>query len=147
MIENKGFENIKDIERYLRKVDYIIRKKGREILLDFNITVPQFTALQILIYNKNMTIGELSQSMDLACSTITDLIDRMEKNNLVVRKKDEKDKRVVKVEVLPNGHEILEEVLKKRVEYLNGKLIDFSYEDKLNLKIGLRSLHDAVKDS
>lgn len=147
MSENEGFENIKDIERYLRKVDYIIRKKGREILLDFNITVPQFTALQILIYHENMTIGELSQSMDLACSTITDLVDRMEKNNLVVRKKDEKDKRVVKVEVLPNGHEILEEVLKKRVEYLNGKLIDFSYEDKLNLKIGLRSLHDAVKDS
>ena len=146
MSENKGFENIADIERYLRKVDYIIRKKGREILLDFNITVPQFTALQILIYNESMTIGELSQKMDLACSTITDLIDRMEKNNLVARKKDEKDKRVVNIEVLPNGHEILKEVLKKRVEYLNGKLTEFSDEDKLNLNIGLKSLHDAVKE-
>ena len=34
-----------------------------------------------------MTIGELSKSMALACSTITDLIDRMEKAQLVVRKK------------------------------------------------------------
>ena len=47
-----------------------------------------------------MTIGELSKSMALACSTITDLIDRMEKAGLVVRKKDEKDKRVVRIEVM-----------------------------------------------
>lgn len=139
-------ENLENIEKYLRKIEYIIRKKGREILQDFNITVPQFTALQILIYKKTMTIGELSQSMDLACSTITDLIDRMEKSNLVVRKRDEKDKRVVKVEVLPSGHKILEEVLRKRVEYLNGKLENLSQEDKLNLNKGLKFLHDAVKE-
>lgn len=142
---DRSFENVANIEKYLRKVDYIIRRKGREILSDFNITVPQFTALQILIYNGTMTIGELSQKMDLACSTITDLIDRMEKSDLVIRKKDGKDKRVVKVEVLPNGNDILGQVLKKRIEYLDGKLIDFSHEDKLNLNIGLEALHDAMK--
>ena len=39
--------------------------------------------------------------MALACSTITDLIDRMEKAELVLRRKSSKDKRVVIVEVLP----------------------------------------------
>lgn len=146
MGEDRSCDNIRNIERYLRKVDYIIRKKGREILLDFNITVPQFTALQILIYNGTMTIGELSQKMDLACSTITDLIDRMEKSNLVVRKKDNKDKRVVKVEVLENGHLILGQVLEKRVEYLTSKLIEFNHKDKVNLNKGLESLYDAVKE-
>ncbi len=72
-------ENVISIEKHLRRIDYIIRIKGREILKDFNITVPQFTALQILIHNEGLTIGELSQKMGLACSTITDLVDRMEK--------------------------------------------------------------------
>src|SRR5690606_3546656 len=104
-------------------------------LSDFNITIPQFTALQILINKGNMTIGELSKSMALACSTITDLIDRMEKAELVVRKKDEKDKRVVRIEVLPKGYEILEKVLNKRIEFLSSKLVDFTYEDKERLSL------------
>lgn len=105
-------ENVAEIEKYLRKVDYIIRLEGRQIINQLNITIPQFTALQILIHNGNLTIGELSQ-MSLACSTITDLIDRMEKSQLVARRKDEKDKRVVIVEVLPKGYDILEKVLKR----------------------------------
>lgn len=146
MSEKDCVEDVKNIEKYLRKVDYIIRRKGREILSDFNITGPQFTALQILIYNGTMTIGDLSQKMDLACSTITDLIDRMEKTNLVVRKKDEKDRRVVQVEVLQNGHDILTQVMDKRIEYLNGKLVGCPHEDKRNLNIGLKALYDAMKE-
>lgn len=44
----KGYnvsENAIKIERYLRKIDHIVRLKGREILGDLNITIPQFTAL------------------------------------------------------------------------------------------------------
>lgn len=141
---NENWDNVSNIEKYLRKIDYIIRRKGREILSDFNITVPQFTALQILINQGNMTIGELSQKMALACSTITDLIDRMEKSELVARKKDEKDRRVVIVEVLPNGYNILEKVLDKRIEFLAGKLTDFSDEDKNKLNIGLKDLYEAM---
>ena len=147
VLEDKGSrENIVNIEKHLRKVDYIIRLKGREILNDFNITVPQFTALQILIYNGELTIGELSQKMALACSTITDLIDRMEKNGLVVRKKDEKDKRVVRIEVLPVGYEIVEKVLKKRVEFLESKMVDLTDEEKISLDEGLESLYNAMKE-
>ncbi len=146
MKENNNHENVANIEKYLRKVDYIIRRKGREILSDFNITVPQFSALQILINRGNMTIGELSQWMALACSTITDLIDRMEKSDLVVRKKDEKDKRVVRIEVLPNGYDILEKVLTKRIDFLDGKLTDFTDEEKDKLHMGLKALYEAMKD-
>ena len=145
-MEKKTCENVISIEKYLRKVDYSIRKKGREILSDFDITVPQFSALQILIYNETLTIGELSKKMDLACSTITDLVDRMEKTGLVARKRDENDKRVVIVDVLPKGHDILEKVLEKRIEFLNLKLIDFNKEEKRNLNIGLKDLYKAIGD-
>ncbi|MCR3955006.1 MAG: MarR family transcriptional regulator [Gudongella sp.] len=139
-------EHVDSIEEYLRKVDYIIRKKGRVILSDFNITVPQFTALQILINNGDMTISELSQKMDLACSTITDLIDRMEKTNLVRRRKDEQDKRVVRVEVLQEGHDILARVLEKRIEFLSEKLKGVTEEDKRTLRTALENLYLEMKE-
>lgn len=146
MVSENNCNNVANIEKYLRKVDYIIRRKGREILNDFNITVPQFTALQILINNGDMTIGELSQKMALACSTITDLIDRMEKAELVIRKRDDKDKRVVRIEVLPKGFDILNRVLDKRREFLSSKLGNFSDRDKIELNRGLESLYEAMKE-
>ena len=81
MRELEERSTVEEIEKHLRKVDYIIRRKGREILSDSSITIPQFTALQILINKGDMTIGELSKSMALACSTITDLIDRWKRRN------------------------------------------------------------------
>lgn len=139
-------KGVADIEKFLRKIDYIIRIKGREILSDLSITSPQFTALQILINNGDMTIGELSQKMSLACSTITDLIDRMEKTQLVMRKKDCKDKRVVRVEVLPKGFDILEKVLDKRREFLELKLNSFDIEQKELLTSGLKTLYEAMNE-
>lgn len=146
MSEKKVCDNVIDIEKYLRNVDYIIRKKGRVIINDFGITVPQFTALQFLISEGDLTIGDLSQKMALACSTITDLVDRMEKTELVVRKKDEKDKRVVRVEVQPIGYELVQKVLEKRRIYLAEKLNGFEDEDKEYLKEALTSLYFAMKD-
>lgn len=139
-------EDVASIEKYLRKIDCIIRRKGREILLDFDITLPQFAALQILIHNETLTIGELSRQMALACSTITDLVDRMEKTELVVRERDEKDKRVVRVRVLPKGYDIMGKVLEKRVEFLSSKLTGFNKDEKYKLNIGLKDLYEAMED-
>ena len=144
MTEARIDGNVAEIEKYLRKIDHTIRKKGREIIIEANITIPQFQALQILIHNESLTIGELSQKMALACSTITDLIDRMEKTELVVRQKSEKDKRVVIVEVLPKGHDILEKVLKKRRAYLKGKMSDFNIENMDLLREQLENLYEAI---
>ncbi len=146
MNDTNNCKNVADIEKYLRKIDYIIRIKGREILNDFSITSPQFTALQILINNGDMTIGELSQKMSLACSTITDLIGRMEKTELVKRKKDDKDKRVVRIEVLPKGFDILEKVLEKRRKFLANKLEKIDDKQKEILNKGLNELYIAMNE-
>lgn len=74
-----SYRQFEDIEKSLRKVADLVRQKGREILTHFPITPPQFVALQWLNEYGDMTIGELSDRMHLACSTTTDLIDRMEK--------------------------------------------------------------------
>lgn len=110
------------IEENLRRVCYKIKKKGREILNDVDITPPQFEALQHLIYEERLTIGELSSRMYLACSTVTDLLDRMERNELVKRVKDESDRRIVRVEVLPKGHDLLEQVMQNRRLYIESVL-------------------------
>ncbi len=72
-----------------------------------------------------MTIGELSNKMYLAFSTTTDLIDRMEKNELVVRVKDPHDRRVVRIHLLDKGKQMIDEVIQKRQGYLQDILLIF----------------------
>lgn len=84
--------------------------------------------------------------MSLACSTITDLIDRMEKSELVIRERDEQDKRVVRLKAQPKGHDIVRQVLEKRREYLSEKLSGLSEKDKDFLLKGLKYLYEVMID-
>ncbi len=139
-------EVVADIEKTMRYISAIIKQKGREILSGYSITPPQFVALQWLFESGDMTIGELSNNMYLACSTTTDLIDRMEKNNLVMRVRDPKDRRVVRIHLLEEGARIIEEVIQKRQEYLASVTGDFTSGELSDLDYMLRKLYDEMKD-
>jgi DNA-binding MarR family transcriptional regulator len=136
---------VEQIEKSLRMVAEIVKQKGREILTHFPITPPQFVALQWLNEHGDMTIGELSQKMYLACSTTTDLIDRMEKNHLVERVKDQNDRRVVRIHLLERGKTIIEEVIRKRQEYLTDILEKFSDEEVSMFENYLNVLYDEMQ--
>lgn len=142
MKEIRYDDNIIEIEKELRYLCTIIKQKGREILTNFSITPPQFEALQYLINNHDMTIGELSNKMFLACSTITDLVDRMEKNQLVKRVRDEKDRRVVRVQVLEDGHKLIEEVLHARRNYLADVLREVSEKERAFILQGITQIYE-----
>ncbi|PLR98069.1 MarR family winged helix-turn-helix transcriptional regulator [Bacillus sp. T33-2] len=134
-----------DIEKDLRYISGIIKQKGREILSNYTITPPQFVALQWLFEDGDMTIGELSNKMFLAFSTTTDLVDRMEKNQLVVRVKDPNDRRVVRIHLLEEGERVIDEVIKKRQLYLQEVLKNFSAEEVELLKASLMKLHQEMR--
>jgi MarR family transcriptional regulator, organic hydroperoxide resistance regulator len=144
-IENTDIDIVANIEKELRYISGIIKQKGREILSNYTITPPQFLALQWLFEDGDMTIGELSNKMYLACSTTTDLVDRMEKSQLVMRVKDPNDRRVVRIHLLDEGKRIIDEVIKKRQAYLNEVLKNFSNKEIQNLQSNLTKLHHDMR--
>ncbi len=136
------------MEKELRYISAIIKHNGRKILKNYTITPPQFIALQWLFEHGDMTIGDLSNKMFLAFSTTTDLVDRMENNNLVKRLRDDKDRRVVRIHLLSEGERVIEEVIHKRTAYLNAVLSDFDKEEVIQFSHLLTKLHEAMnKDS
>lgn len=140
--------NKKDVaflEKELRHISGIIKQRGRQILNAYTITPPQFVALQWLLELGDMTIGDLSNKMYLAFSTTTDLIDRMERSELVQRVRDEQDRRVVRIHLLAEGERIIEEVIDKRQQYLKEILGQFDEKEVANLSILLEKLHQEMK--
>lgn len=106
------------IEKSIRYISVHVRAHGREILKEYEISPPQFVALQWVGDKEGITIGELSNRMYLAHSTTTDIIDKLEKLNLVKRYKSEKDKRLVLVKMEKTGKEIINKVINKRISYI-----------------------------
>lgn len=137
---------VADIEKSLRYIATLVKQKGRVILSNYTITPPQFVALQWLMEGGDMTIGELSTKMYLACSTTTDLVDRMEKNELVQRVKDPNDRRVVRIHLLEEGARIIEEVVQKRQDYLRNILRNYSQDEIFMLEKCLARLHLEMKE-
>ncbi|WP_199425746.1 MarR family winged helix-turn-helix transcriptional regulator [Thermaerobacillus caldiproteolyticus] len=133
------------VEKLLRFIAAELKQRGREILTQYPITPPQFVALQWLLEEGDLTVGELSNKMYLACSTTTDLVDRMEKNGLVARVRDKHDRRVVRIHLLEEGERIIEEVIKKRQHDLAQVLESFSEEEIVFLEKSLKKLHQEMK--
>ncbi|MDM5249650.1 MULTISPECIES: MarR family transcriptional regulator [unclassified Lysinibacillus] len=138
-------ETVATVEKELRYIAAIVKQKGREIVSQYMITPPQFVALQWLEELGDITIGDLSNRLYLAFSTTTDLVDRMEKNELVKRVRDENDRRVVVVHLLEKGERIIQEVIEKRQQYLQEKLVGFNEQEVAQLSSYLEKLHVHMK--
>ncbi|MGE5580593.1 MAG: MarR family winged helix-turn-helix transcriptional regulator [Bacillota bacterium] len=137
-------DSVNKIERLLRHVAFIIKKRGRDILVDFGITSPQFNALLALREQPNMTMGELCEKLFLACSTATDLIDRMEKNGFLERNRDAQDRRVIRLAISDKGQEVIKEVLEARRRYVASMLEKLTPEETEQLGASLDKLHSLM---
>lgn len=133
--------HVSEIEELLRNVGTILKKRGRDILSNFDITPPQLDALMVLREFGELTMGELCQKMFLACSTATDLIDRMERNGLIERVRDTADRRVIRLRVLTKGSGVIDEVLEARRHYLSTILAEIDVADKERLIQSLEQLN------
>jgi MarR family transcriptional regulator, organic hydroperoxide resistance regulator len=93
-----------------------IQQEMAVALKDMNLTGPQFFILYLLSTSEEMKSTELAEKLDVKPSAITVMIDRLLKNDLVSRQRDENDRRIVKLELTPVGREIFEKAKRKRRE-------------------------------
>jgi len=76
-----------------------------------DITVSQFSVLEALYHLGSMTQGEVSTKVLKSGSNMTTVIDNLERDGLVQRERDAKDRRVIHVHLTEAGTSKLEAVL------------------------------------
>ncbi|WP_134698783.1 MarR family winged helix-turn-helix transcriptional regulator [Ammoniphilus sp. YIM 78166] len=74
-------------------------------LSEYGITLPQLLVLR-RISDGPKTIGDISKSISLSYSTVSGIIDRLERENLVKRIRDKDDRRVVWIQKTEKVEEI-----------------------------------------
>lgn len=75
----------------------------RPVLGAMGITFPQYLALLALWEKSPRTVGALGEALDLNFGTLTPLLKRLERQNLVRRRRDPADERRVIVELTEQG--------------------------------------------
>jgi DNA-binding MarR family transcriptional regulator len=89
----------KEIDRDLRVIRQIQRQPTDAAIASGGLTGPQQSAMSILVRSAGMSLKELSKELWLAHSTVSGIVDRLEKQGLVKRQSDEADLRFSKVVV------------------------------------------------
>lgn len=120
MIElEKGYEVIKRIKRLKEGMHGNIEKNFREMKL----TGPQGMVVGILFKSGSLKIGEIASQMELSMSTVSGIIDRLERSGIITRTKSEADGRVILVTLTDDFR------LKSAVKF---KRIEEHWSEKLN---------------
>ena len=91
--------------RFLR-ISLQSHKKLEDDLAKLGLTPPQFYVLATVGYAGRLPFGEIGAKMMVTVSNLTGIVDRLEEKKLVVRKRDEKDRRVVHVVLTDKGAKV-----------------------------------------
>jgi DNA-binding MarR family transcriptional regulator len=110
---------ISEIMQSLRRIFKAIQDYSHEVSIRFGITGPQLWTLKTMSQDRNLSLSELSKRMYLHPSTITGVIDRLEKRGYVSRDRDREDRRVIKVQLTPKGKRLA----KRAPNPVQGKMI------------------------
>ena len=87
------------IFKSLKRIGHMIKHSMGQHFNDMNLTGPQGMMMGILSHDGEMKISDLSEKIGLSNSTVSGIIDRLEKQGLVERIRSLDDRRVVYVKV------------------------------------------------
>lgn len=91
----------------LRKIIQSIDLNSRSLVKRVGLTGPQLLILQEILKSGEVSGGKLAKAASLSQATVTGILERLEKRGLVSRRRSDKDKRIVLVQVTPEGKQLL----------------------------------------
>jgi DNA-binding MarR family transcriptional regulator len=87
-----------------------LRERSAETLAPWAITPAHLRALRVLARHGTMRLSELSDRLQIAPRTATEVVDALQAQNLVRRRADPADRRAILVEVTDRGAGVLAEI-------------------------------------
>lgn len=102
----KGNPQFQELARLFHDIEISIKHMMRREFENLGITMPQGMVIGTLFRKKNVKISDLSEALGLSNSTISGIVDRLERQNIVLRERSEEDRRVVHVRLSPAFEEM-----------------------------------------
>jgi DNA-binding MarR family transcriptional regulator len=112
----------------------------------YGLTGPQLAVVKMLEPVGKLSLSELSERIRARNSTVTGIIDRMEREGLVERRRSEQDRRVVHIVLTRQGRQLASEIPVEPVQIFRQVLSELSSKDTADLKRILTRLARRVRE-
>lgn len=91
------------IRRIIRAIDLHSRRLAQRS----GLTGPQLLVMQVIARRESPTSSEVAREVSLSQATVTTILDRLERNGFVLRRRGEQDKRKVHLSLTESGATVL----------------------------------------
>lgn len=156
-IEDKknGMKKMDREQTALRALTIFLRASGsvsnmlKKDMQSYGLNPTEFTVMEVLYSKGEQPIQMIGNKVLLASSSITYVIDQLEKKDFVERKVNEKDRRVTLVSLTNKGQEMMEDIFPQHSNVISDLFGDLTDEELVQLretlkKVGFKAvdLHD-----
>jgi DNA-binding MarR family transcriptional regulator len=138
-----------DLDAVVEAIVYLYtesRRITKGLASEYGLTGPQLAVMKMLEPVGKLSLSELSDRIRARNSTVTGIIDRMEREGLVERRRSEEDRRVVHIVLTRQGRQLASEIPVEPVQIFRQVLSELSTRDASDLKRILTRLARRVRE-
>ena len=141
-------EKVMLITRVIQRAQSAVKSRFIQQVVPHKLTIVQFNALQHLHWyggESGMTIGELGEHLGLAHSTVSGLVDRLERDGWTIRRKYEKDRRQSRVQLTEKSQQLFRERVERATDFWQQTIGQLTSEEQDELIRGLTHLRQIME--
>ena len=138
-----------DLDAIIEAIVYLYtesRRITKGLAGRYGLTGPQLAVVKMLEPVSRISLSELSAQIRARNSTVTGIIDRMEREGLVARKRSEADRRVVNIELTDKGRSLAQEIRVEPVQIFRRVLEELPARERTDLLRILTKLARRVRE-
>ena len=119
--------------RHLRKEDDVS-----------GLSAPRLSALSVVVFGGPVTLGQLASAEQVKPPTMTRIVTGLERDGLVRRKGDDRDRRLTRIHATPKGQKVLVAGRARRVELLASAVEKLGATELAELRRGAQLLREVI---
>lgn len=122
----------------------VMFSKIEKNIQEYGLNISEFGVLEMLFHKGEQPVQKIAEKILVTSGTVTYVIDKLVKKELVYRRKCDKDKRIFYVCLTAKGEELISQVFPKHKDFLDDILSGVDDEFKNRLITDLFTLQDTL---
>lgn len=116
----------------------------KEDIKKYNFDINEFSVFEIIYHKKKLMVNDIKDNVLIANSSLTYILDKLVRKNLIIKEKSKEDKRVTYIKLTSEGLDLASEIFPNHYNKLKELFNIYSDEEKemlvnLTKKIGIHT--------
>jgi len=108
-------------------------------------TASRLSALSVVVYSGSITLGELAEAEQVRPPTMTRIVKALEEQQLIVKAKDAKDGRIIRIAATTKGKKVLLRGRARRIRLIDKQIRSLADDEQAKLAAALLTLQHVIE--